>query len=464
MGEDLHQLSLIEVGRAIASRRLSARETTEAMLARVDQLQPVLGAYVHVMRDQALAAARQADSEIGRGLVRGPLHGVPVALKDLVDTFDAPTGSGTTIMAAYQPAADATVARRLREAGAVILGKLKMTEGALSAHHPTASAPLNPWNPGRTAGYSSSGSGVAVAADLCFAALGSDTGGSIRIPSAANGITGLKPTWGRVSRAGIYPLVESLDTVGPMARSAADAAAVLTVIAGHDPADPTSSLTSTPDYLAALDQAPLACRIGVDWRWLEGACKPGALDLLRATARRLQELGATLIDVTMPMMEVEAVYPLIVAGVAHAHKDTYPARAADYGPQLAGMVEGGRATGPLDLYGALMAAERFKGRMAQMFSAVDMLLLPVFTGVVPDVGEQERKMLENPAEGMSLLPLTLAFNIAGLPTVTFPAGAHPDGMPFAAQLAGAAWSEAQLLKTAHRFQSTSDWHLRRPPI
>ncbi|MEM1316104.1 MAG: amidase, partial [Pseudomonadota bacterium] len=228
-------LSLMEASARVADRRLSPVELTETMLARIGAYDGALKSYQHVMADSARAAAAQAEAEIAAGLDRGPLHGVPIAVKDLCRTHDAPTAAGMTLYKDYRSEDDCTVVARLRRAGAIILGKLAMTEGAFSNHHPQMPTPLNPFAPGHWSGASSSGSGAAVAAGLCFGTLGSDTGGSIRFPCHANGLTGLKPTWGRVSRAGVFALADSLDHVGPMARTAQDCAAILAAIAGPDP-------------------------------------------------------------------------------------------------------------------------------------------------------------------------------------------------------------------------------------
>lgn len=237
---------------------------TRAQLDRIAALDGALGSYAQVMTEVAMAQADAAEAEVAAGRYRGPLHGVPIAVKDLCWTKGFPTAAGMAIHKDYRPADDATVVRRLTEAGAVLLGKLQLTEGAYSDHHPSVTPPKNPWNAEYWSGISSSGSGSATAAGLCYGSLGSDTGGSIRWPCAANGLTGLKPSWGRVSRYGVFALAPTLDHVGSMARSAADAGAILGAIAGSDPSDPTAVLDPVPDYLAVLGQSVCGLRIGVD--------------------------------------------------------------------------------------------------------------------------------------------------------------------------------------------------------
>jgi amidase len=247
MSFDFAYESLTTVSDLIRRRRLSSAELTDAILQRITKLNGQYGAYTTVLPERALEQAKAADVEIARGLWRGPLHDVPVAVKDLCYTTFAPTCAGTTIFEAFTPSFNATVVDRLEDGGAVLLGKLQMTEGAYTSHHPQVPAPLNPWNTDYWVGSSSTGSGVATALGLCYGSLGSDTGGSIRFPSATCGLSGIKPTWGRVSRYGVFPLAETLDHVGPMTRSVADAAAMLGVIAGADRNDPTTYKAPVPD-------------------------------------------------------------------------------------------------------------------------------------------------------------------------------------------------------------------------
>ena len=250
----LHYKTIEQVSALIQAEQLSPVELTEISLQRIEELDGRFKSYATVMADHALAAAAKAEREIASGACRGPLHGVPLAVKDLCFSKGVLTMGGTQVLAQHVPDFDATVVARLETAGAVLLGKLNLSEGAMGGYHPAFDIPLNPWNPGRWTGTSSSGSGVATAAGLCFGSLGSDTGGSIRYPSAACGLVGLKPTWGRVSRHGVLALAESLDHVGPMTRSSADAGLVLQAIAGYAPNDPTSLPVPVPDMLADLGQ------------------------------------------------------------------------------------------------------------------------------------------------------------------------------------------------------------------
>jgi amidase len=297
---DLHYLELLEVGRLIQSRELSSAEVTKAQFARIDQLDGALKSYVRTMADSALAEAARADAEIAKGELRGPLHGVPVGVKDLCWTAGVPTAAGMTLYKDFVPTEDGTVVRKLREAGAVILGKLQLTESAYADHHPTVSPPVNPWNAAHWPGVSSSGSGVATAAGLCYGSLGTDTGGSIRFPSAANGLTGLKPTWGRVSRYGAFELAATLDHIGPMTRSAADAGAMLGAIAGADAKDPTASQLPVPDYLADTAKGLAGLRVGIDTRWATEGVDAPTRAVFDAAVAAVKTLGGEVREVRFP--------------------------------------------------------------------------------------------------------------------------------------------------------------------
>src|SRR5882672_1535125 len=297
---DLHYSELVEVGRRIQKRELSSVEATQAQLERIARLDGRLKSYAYVMASSALSQAHAAEKEIAAGKVRGPLHGVPIAVKDLCWTKDAPTAAGMKIYRDNRPSEDATVVARLKDAGAVILGKLQLTEGAYADHHPEIDPPRNPWDPALWPGASSSGSGVATAAGLCYGSLGSDTGGSIRFPSAANSVTGLKPSWGRVSRYGVFELAATLDHIGPMARSAADCGAMLGAIAGADPNDPTSVQDPVPNYLAGMTQGLRGVRVGVDHAWNTGGVDPIMVKAVSTALEIVRGLGADIREVTFP--------------------------------------------------------------------------------------------------------------------------------------------------------------------
>jgi amidase len=461
--DELCYLSITEIGRRLETRTLTSADLTAAYLSRIAAQDGHLKSFARLTAGSALADADRADSERAAGQVRGPLHGVPVAIKDLIDSKGVVTAAGTALRAAHVPEEDATVLARLRVAGAVVLGKLALTEGATLCYHPSIAAPRNPWNTEHSSGFSSSGSAAAVAAGLCAAALGTDTGGSIRIPASYNGVTGLKPTWGRVSRHGIFPLTEFLDTVGPMARSAADVAAVLRIIAGADPHDPSAARQPVPDYLAAIEGGVSEIVIGVDWEAVDADCEPAVAAGLRTVAAVLANQGAHVRAVAMPPANLPSMMQLAIAGMADAHRATYPLHADDYGPEIRAFLEQGLATRGIDVAAAINVANIYRARLEALFLDVDLILAPATALVAPATGILEAEMANDPAALFQRMAHSVPFNITGSPTITFPTGLS-DGLPTSAQLIAPHFSETLLLRAAHAFQSATDWHLRRPVL
>jgi len=462
---ELHYLELLEIGRRIQARELSSAEVTDALLARIEALDGQLKSYARLMPEQARADAARADAEIAQGTIRGPLHGVPIGVKDLCWTQGVATAAGMTLYEDFIPDRDATVVRRLRDAGAVILGKLQLTESAYADHHPAIAPPVNPWNAAHWPGVSSSGSGVATAAGLCYGSLGSDTGGSIRFPSAANGLTGLKPTWGRVSRYGVFELAATLDHVGPMTRSAADAGAMLGVIAGADPNDPTASLEPVPNYLAGLTRGIGGLRIGVDSTWNSDGVDAVTRAMMDQAAQVLVDLGAELREVRFPdSTQVTADwFPLCGVETAVAHERTYPSRKGEYGPGLAGLLDLGHAQSGMDYQKIVLHRHDFSGRVRALFQGIDLLLVPA-TGVAsPTVARMAQ--LATDAELMSaLLRYTCPFDMTGSPTITLPGGMTQQGTPVAFQLVGRHFDEALLVRAGWAFQQATDWHRQHPSL
>ncbi len=354
---------------------------------------------------------------------------------------------------------------RLNAAGAVLLGKLQLTEGAYSDHHPSVTPPKNPWNADYWPGISSSGPGVATAAGLCFGALGSDTGGSIRWPSAANGLTGLKPTWGRVSRHGVFGLAPSLDHVGPMARSAADAAVMLAAIAGGDPNDPTAIPDPAPDYPAVAGQGVRDLRLGLDVAWNGDDVDPATQAVLSEAIEVFRALGAQIVGVRFPdvTQAVADWAPNCAVEAAVAHAATYPARKAEYGPVLASVLEAGRALSGTDLQRILLRRMDFRGRVAALLAGIDLLLIPVHP-FVPLTLDTIRTLGEQPELIAKLQRYTCPFDMTGSPTITLPGGFSEAGLPIAFQLVAADLGEAILIRAAAAFQGVTSWHRRHPTL
>ena len=463
---NLHYLGAVEVGRRIHAKEISPVEVTKALLARIDKLDKKLRPYARVTADLALQQAKKAEGQIRKGNIKGPLHGVPIAVKDLCYTKGIVTAAGMpAVHGRFKPKHDATVVKRFRDAGAILLGKLQMTEGAFADHHPDIRPPVNPWNAAHWSGASSSGSGVATAAGLCYASLGSDTGGSIRFPSAANGVTGLKPTWGRVSRYGVFDLGPSLDHIGPMTRSAADAAAVLGVIAGADKNDPTAVQDPVPNYLAGLDRGIRGVRIGVDADYntegVDAAMRKTVNDALKVLA----DLGADIRPVKFPspdqIVDEWAVQCSVETAVAHAN--TYPKKKAAYGPGLANFIDLGRSVSAMDYQRVVMNRKEFSGRVAAMFEHCDMLAIPAQYKASLLVS-QMANLADNAKTLGMLLRFTAPFDYTGSPVITLTSGFTRAGTPIAFQLVGRHLEEDLLLRAGHAYQQATDWHKAHPKV
>lgn len=457
---ELHYRGLVEVGEMIARRTVSAVEVARHQLDRCAALSH-LNALITVTSELALAQARAADDELARGLRRGALHGVPIALKDLYDLAGVVTTAGMPSRREWVAGSDATVTRRLKEAGAVILGKTNLTEGAYAEHREPFGTPVNPWNPDRWCGASSSGSAVGTAAGLFFAGISTETGGSIRIPSAMNGVTGLKPTWGRVSRAGVYELAGSLDHPGPIVRSAVDAAAVLSVIAGRDPADPTSSRMPVPDYSAAIGHSIKGLRIGFDMTFSKEGTDAEHVRAMMDAANVLKSLGAELIDISLPDSSQVIWDWFDVCAVQNAlvHDAIDLARPNGLGPALQQLVARGRALGGLDYQRVIDRRDVFRFDFDALFSDVDLVLSPAMAFSAPPTDRMDN-LTDDMIAGMHRF--TCPFTMSGHPVISMPAGVHGNGMPINVQLIGPMFGEAALLKAGAAFQSITTWHHRHP--
>ncbi len=463
--DDIHYMELTELTRRMHAKQLSPVEATQAMLSRIAALDGKLHSYALVMSETALAEARQAEGEIARGAIKGPLHGAPIAVKDLCWTKGVPTAAGMTIHHDYKPTEDATVVRGLRDAGAIILGKLQLTEGAYVDHHPKITPPVNPWGAEYWSGASSSGSGVATAAGLCYGSLGSDTGGSIRFPSAAQGLTGLKPTWGRVSRYGVFELAATLDHIGPMTRSAADAAAMMTALAGSDVNDPTALQAPVPDYMAELGGGVRGLRLGVDEAWMSAATDETTQKVVDAALKTLRGLGVEIVKVSFPDTKqiVHDWFPLCGIETAVVHEATYPSRSKEYGPSLAGLIDLGRKQSGMDYQKIILRRNDFRGRVAALFESIDLSLAPAQGFASPTIAMMATAG-EDPALMTALLSYTCAFDMTGSPTITLPGGFTEQNTPVAFQLIGAHLSEGLLCRAGQAFQEVTEFHKRHPAI
>ena len=459
-------LNLSELASAIRKREVTSVEATRAVLDRIKALNPKLGAYLHVMDASALRQAEAADKEIAAGKYRGPLHGVPIAVKDLVWTKGVPTTCASKVMRDFRPDTNSTIVDRFEAAGAVMLGKLHLTEFAMAWYHPEIPTPHNPWGEKLWPGASSSGSGSAVAAGLCYAAIGTDTGGSIRFPSAANGIVGLKPTYGRVSRHGVFPLGESLDHIGPMTRSVADAALVLAAIAGRDPRDDTSLDAPLDDYAAAatVRGGAFSIRVGIDEDYLKRASDDVAAAITQAV-RDLEKVGAKIVKVKVPDVAacLENWTTLCASEAAAGHAKTFPSRADDYGRGFRSFLELGAKARGQDYANAQMVRERFATRFNALFNQVDAIACPSMpaSSMPIDAIPPEADSFEGPNP---LLAFTGPFNMSRNPTLSLPGGDGKGGPPPSLQLIGRHLGEATLFRLGNAYEHATEWHKQRPMI
>ncbi len=463
--DDLCWLTLTEASERIAAGALSPVELTQAVLARIGRLDPALHAYLTVLPEQALGAARAAEAEIAAGRRRGPLHGIPVAAKDLCDLRGTVTTCASRVLDERRATEDATCVARLAAAGAVIVGKTNLTEFALTGYHPELPIPVNPWSADHSTGGSSSGSGVAVAAGLCFAALGTDTGGSIRIPSAWCGTVGLKPTYGRVSRAGVFPLGASLDHVGPLARRVADAAHVLDALAGTDPRDGTTLRLPPPDCAAALGRDVRGVRIGWDEAYATTMVLPASADATSAALDRLARLGAEIVRVRIPPVEeVLASWPVLCGGDAlAAHAPYFPSRAARYGPSFRSFLDYAATLTAADYAAHHERRLNWAGAFAATFETCDVFACPSSFMPAPpaDALDPYGAFSDTFAPFMRF---TAPFNFSGSPTLSVPCGFTDDGLPHSLQLVAAHGAEAVLCRVGDAYERATEWHLRRPPL
>ncbi len=460
----LHYLTLHELAARIEAKDVSSVEATEATLERIERLNPTLNAYITVMADEALADARSADDEIAHGDYRGPLHGVPgIGVKDLCSTKGVRTTAGSKILAEWVPDEDATVIRKLRDAGAVIVGKTNLHEWAfgttgINEHVGDAH---NAWDVDRVTGGSSSGSGTGVAAGLCFAALGSDTGGSIRIPSSLCGVAGIKQTYGRVSLHGVLPLSWSLDHVGPMARSVRDCAIVLEAIAGRDPQDPSTVDMPVEAWSQELGEDLDGVRIAVPDYGFENI-EPGVETKVREAISALEQLGATIIEIELPVLNDywRGASQIVLSEAAAYHKESIENRPQDFGESVMGRLQAGLAMPVTDyIEASRMLADARRGIADALFGHADLLALPATRAVAPTI---KSVTTEDPTIGLTIM--TAPFDLTGQPAMSVPCGLTDEGLPVGLQLVGRMFDERTVLRAAHAFETQSGISMPHPAI
>ena len=469
MREELLKLPLAELGRRVKRREVSPAELVRETLARIERVDRQLNSYITVVREQALADARVAEKEIQSGTYRGPLHGLPLAVKDIFATRGVRTTAGSKILRDWIPDYDASAVARLQRAGAILIGKTNLHEFSygVTSDNPHFGAVHNPWDLKRIPGGSSGGSGAAVAASLCAAALGSDTGGSIRIPAAICGVVGLKPTYGRVSRHGVIPLAWSLDHVGPITRTVEDAAILLNELAGHDEKDPTSAERPVPDYAKVLTSSVRGVRLGIPQQYFDEHVDPEISRAVRGAIAMLEGLGALTVPVNLSHLEhcpAMAAHLTLVEAASY-HESNMRKRVADYGDEPRLKLEAGRYLLATDYVKSQRARALLEQAFAKAFAQVDVLVTPTLPAFPQPIGElyvQSGDLREYVVDAFTRF--TVPFNLTGLPAISLPCGFNATNLPIGLQIAGKAFAEAMVLRVAHAYQSHTDWQTRHPAL
>lgn len=468
-------LTIGEAAPLLKRREISPVELTRSVLDRIEETEGRVRAYATVMRDDALRAAHEAETVIRRGQHHSPLHGIPIALKDLYYTAGTSTQAGSEVLRDFLPAYDSTVAQRLKQAGAVIVGKTVTHEFAYGQNVPPT---RNPWDLDRTPGGSSAGSGAAVAAHSCIAAMGTDTGGSIRMPASFNGVVGLKPTFGRVSKYGVVPLSWSLDHCGPMTKTVEDAALVMNVVAGHDRRDPTSAEEPVPDFTKNLRDGVRGLRLGVPANYFFRGVHRPVRDAVEQALRVLEELGAVRVEVAIPHVELSAPIGIgiIMPESSSLHQSWIRQRPADYEQGTRTMLEVGELLLATHYLRALRARTLIKNTFQEVFTEhrLHALITPTEPTTATKI-DQTAVMFEDVGEEAFFSVFareTIPFNLAGLPALSVPCGFSPPpgdahigpNLPIGLHVAGRPFDESTVLRIGYAYQSTTDWHRRRPPL
>jgi aspartyl-tRNA(Asn)/glutamyl-tRNA(Gln) amidotransferase subunit A len=461
------QQSIRQIGELLRKGSLSPVDLTVACLARIEKLNPRLNAFITVTADSALGQARVAEAEIRRGDWRGPLHGIPLALKDLIDTAGVLTTAGSALFKDRVPAEDAEVVRRLKAAGAVLLGKQNLHEFAYGGSSLVSyfGEVHNAWNPPEhIAGGSSGGSATAVAAGLIYGAIGTDTAGSIREPAALCGVVGLKPTYGRVSARGVIPLSITLDHVGPIARTVADAAVIFQAIAGFDAKDKASVDVPVEDYIVALEKKLKPLRIGVPRKFFFEELDADIASAINHALSGLAAMGAELHDLELRGLELPGVTDrTLQKGEAYAFHAEFVARTPElYQPETLRRIRTGENVSPQKILECRRELERARREIATTFTDVDVLVTPTTPIPAPLIAElKQNPELLRPRE-LLLLRNTRPINVWGLPAISIPCGFTPAGLPIGLQIVGPHWGEATVLQLAHAYEQATTWHKREP--
>ena len=463
--DELLGSTIAEVSGLIERREVSPVALVEAQLARIAALDGRIGSHLLVTADLAREQAGRAEREIAAGRYRGRLHGIPLGLSDLVATRGIPTTCGSPMLRDFRPDHDAAVVEKLAAAGAVCTGKLALAEFGFDGYHPAFTPPHNPWQPAHEAGMSAGGAAAATAASLCFGALGTDTGGSLRGPAAACGVVGLKPTFGRISRHGVFPLADTLDHVGLVTRSVADAAIVLAVLEGRDSRDPVSRHDPQVDYLAAVAAGAGGLRVGIDRAYCAADTDPAQADATARACFILKGQGLDIVDIDLAGITETCAHWLATCAVdaLQRHREFFPRRAGEYGPAFRALLEHGLAVSAEAYALGQRARQATTGLLDAALRDVDCLLCPAS----PRPAQPSRDLPPHaaaPPALAALLRFSAPTNFSGHPSVTVPNGFTADGLPTAMQFIGRHGDEATVLRAAGAYERATGWHRRRPSL
>lgn len=461
---ELDSLTVMSLAVKIREGKVSPREVVEALLERIEKTEPAIKAYLTVCKEDALALAEIAEKQIQAGYDFGPLHGVPVTVKDLFETKGIRTTCGSKILKDYVPTEDATVVKLLKRAGAIILGKSNTHEFALGSVTPPTK---NPWNIQRIPGGSSGGSAAATAASSALISLGSDTGGSIRIPASFCGVVGLKPTYGRVSRVGVFPESWSLDHVGPIAKTVADAGLLMNIISGHDERDPTSANKPVPDFTKSLTSDIVGIKIGVPENHFFDRIDHDVMKAVKDAIKILENLGAEIVPIRFPLIsEIMAAHTAIdTSECATFHERWIRQRPQDYTPDARAYIEQGFFV----LATQYVRAQRFRGfvlpQVLKVLEQADVLATPSQPITAPPIGT-ERVTIDGVEEDLNWTTGRFAapFNLTGMPAISVPCGFSRDKLPIGLQIAGRPFDESTILQTAHAYEQRTEWHKMHPEL
>lgn len=459
-------MNILEAGAALRARQVSSRELTQACLAKIDALNPSLNAFLTVTGEAALASADAADRELAAGVDRGPLHGIPIALKDVFCTKGVRTTCGSLLFRDHVPDYDAAVTEKLAAAGSVMLGKTHMHELAygVTSNNPHFGPVRNPWNTDRVPGGSSGGSGASVATEMTFMAMGSDTGGSIRVPGSFCNTVGLKPTYGRVSRYGVMPLDFSLDHMGPLTRTVRDAAVVLQALAGRDERDETSSHAPVDTYLPPAGVSIRGLRVGVPENFYFDRVEPEVAAAVRKMAELAESLGAEVSTVRVPdITSLNAIGRVILLSEASAVFERFGDRRAEFGADVRVLFDQGALLPATDYVNAQRLRKQFRDQFARLFAGIDVLLTPTAPTVAKRIGESAI-LVDGVEEDFRLATTRLVrgINVIGYPAISIPCGFGEAGMPIGLQIVGRPFAERQLLGAAAALEDATEFHSRRP--